>query len=225
MQRGNLVTDVKSLIGKGHDLSDSEIITWINDAYMQMVDEIIKVNPDYFNKSVTTASYNGQREYVLPDDFVKITNVNIKHAGEWVRVLPMGNADKRFIPIIAETEDQGFLWSEPKYYVNGGRLGIMPIPDETTTDAIEIWYTYTPTTLDLDTDEPAIPEQYHRYIKYCAYANWLDRDDEHVSAERARNRFDGLVARMVETLSNQQEDEVRRVERSENLDLYSFNNH
>jgi len=222
MQRGNIITDLKALIGAGNDTSDSELIAWINDAYMQMVDELIKVQPDFFSKSATTDTVSGQREYDLPSDWTKILTVNIYQDGSWTKVTPMGNADMRFVPELADSADQGFSTGSPRYYIYGQKIGILPTPDTTTSDAIKIWYTYTPDTLDTDTESPDLPEQYHRILKYMAYANFLDRDDEHVAAERMRNRFDALVQRMVETIASPQEDEVRRVERTQNKDLYSL---
>jgi hypothetical protein len=222
MQRGNIITDLKALIGQGNDVGNSDLIAWINDAYMQAIDEVIKVQPDFFNKSAMTDTVNGQREYNLPSDWTKITTVNILQNGQWTKVTPMGDADKRFVPVLADTDNQGFSSSDPKYYIYGQKIGIIPTPVGTTANAIKIWYSYTPGTLDLDTDEPDLPEQYHRILKYLAYANFLDRDDEHVAAERMRNRFDALVQRMVETISEPQQDEVRRVERTQNKDLYSL---
>lgn len=224
MNRGAIVTDLKAMIGTGCEVSDGLLSTWVNDYYMQIVDEIIKVNPDYFVKSSTTSTVLGQQEYDLPDDFEKVVMVNIQIDGVWKRVLPMGNADIRHIPTHSDTtSSQGFSTAEPRYYIIGDNIGIMPIPDETTASALKVWYSYTPTELSSDSDEPAFPSKYHYFIKYGAYANYLDQDDEHVAAERMRQRFDGLVSRMMENMQDKQVDEVKSVEISQNTDMYSAN--
>lgn len=210
------------MIGPSVEVTNSGLTTWMNDAYMQMVDEIIKVNPDYFVKSSTTATVANQQEYDLPSDWEKIIMINMKVSGVWKRVLPMGDADIRHISAHSDTtSNQGFTNAEPRYYIIGDNIGIMPIPDTTLASALKIWYVYTPTELSNDSDEPAIQARYHHLIKYGAYANYLDQDEEHVAAERMRIRFDALVQRMVENLQDKQVDEVKGVEITQNQDMYS----
>lgn len=222
MNRGALISDLKNMIGPGVEVQDTGLSTWLNDAYMQMIDEIIKVNPDYFVKSSTTATVNAQQEYDLPTDFEKIVMVNQQIDGNWKRVLPMGDADIRHVPRHSDTSSsQGFSTADPQYYLIGDNIGIMPIPSETTAGALKIWYTYTPSELSADADLPAIPARYHHILKYGAYANYLDQDEEHVAAEMMRRRFDALVARMVENLQDKQTDEVKSVTITQNPDMYS----
>jgi hypothetical protein len=222
MNRGAIITDLKAMIGTGCEVSDGLLSTWVNDYYMQIVDEIVKVNPDYFAKSSKTSLIADQQEYDLPDDFEKVVMVNMKIDGVWKRVLPMGNADIRHISTHSDTtSNQGFSTAEPRYYIIGDNIGIMPIPSETTASALQVWYVYTPTTLSSDSDSPAFPSKYHYIIKYGAYANYLDQDDEHVAAERMRIRFDNLVQRMMENIQDKQVDEVKSVEISQNTDMYS----
>jgi len=219
MTKAQIIADLKKLIGPGCEVDDSSLGVWVNDAYMQMVDEVGKAIPDFFTKSATTSSVTSQQEYALPSDFEKILMVNIQIDNEWHRVLPMPNIN--YIPIQARTDSgQGFTWSNARYYVIGSNIGFMPIPDETTSNNIKVWYVYTPTEMDDDTDEPALPDKYHHYLKYGAYATYLDQDDEHAAAERMRIRFDQLIDRMVENLSQRQVDEPKSVEITHGQDLY-----
>lgn len=219
MTRGTIVADLKNLIGPGVEVSDGGLATWINDAYMQMCDEITKVNPDFFTKSATATSITDQQEYELPSDFEKALMVNIQIDGTWKRVTPLLNINQ--VPAHADTSSgQGFSWGNPRFYIVGGYIGFMPIPDETTSNNIKLWYVYTPEEMDADEDTPAIPAKYHHIIKYGAYANYLDQDDEHAAAERMRIRFDALTQRMVENLVDRQLDEPRTVEITQNRDLY-----
>jgi hypothetical protein len=222
MTRGEIVQDLKAMIGTGCEVDDGQLATWVNDYYMQMVDEIVKVNPDYFLKSSTTATVATQQEYDLPNEWDKIAMINIQIDGVWKRVLPMGDADIRHIPTHSDiTSSQGFSTAEPRYYIVGDNIGIMPIPDTTTASAIKVWYTYTPSEMTLDSDVPAFPSKYHHIIKYGAYANYLDQDDEHVAAERMRQRFDAYVTRMIENMTDKQTDEPRSVTITQNPDMYS----
>ena len=219
MTRAQIIQDLKKLIGKGVAVDDSGLATWVNDAYMQICDELTKVNPDFFTKSATASTVSGQQEYELPSDFEKVSMVNVQIDGVWKRVLPLQNMNQ--IPRVADTSSgQGFSWADPKFYVYGGNIGFIPIPGETTSNNIKMWYVYTPTELSADDNEPAIPTKYHHLLKYGAYANYLDQDDEHAAAERMRIRFDNLVQRMVENLVDRQIDEPKSVQITQNQDLY-----
>ncbi|MCK5296450.1 MAG: hypothetical protein KAJ75_06145 [Alphaproteobacteria bacterium] len=197
----------------------------MNEAYSHSIDEIIKVNPDFFSKASTTSSVNGQQEYTLPSDFEKVLMVNWQIAGDWRRVIPMGNADIRFIPVKERSNiaSQGYTEADPRYYVYGNAvLGLMPVPTETASSNIKVWYVYTPAQMDDDGDIPDYPDRYHHILKYQAYANYLDQDDEHAAAERMRQRFDAYVQRMVENLEERQVDGTSKsVQISQNVDFYS----
>lgn len=222
MTRSAIVTDLKNMIGPSSEVSDAGLAVWVDDAYGQIIDEIIKVNPDYFTKGSTSSTINGQQEYSLPSDFEKMVMVNLQIDGTWKRVMPMGNADIRFIPRNADTSsNQGFSTAEPQYYIYGNStIGFMPIPDETTSNNIKIWYQYTPSLLTADSSTPDIPDRYHHIIKFGAYANYLDQDDEHVAAERMRQRFDEKIRKMIENMMDRQVDEVKSVEIVQNRDMY-----
>jgi len=210
------------MIGPGVEVGDAGLATWINDAYMYMIDEITEVRPEYFTKSSTTAIIENQQEYDLPDDWDKILLVNALYDGVWKRPKPMQNADIHGISIHSDTSSsQGFSIAQPYYYLIGDNIGLMPIPSTTTADGLKIWYVYTPTELFEDDDEPAFPVKYHHHIKYGAYANYLDQDDDHVAAERLRIRFDERIRRMTQSFSQQQIDEPKGVTIVENTDMYN----
>lgn len=219
MTRSAIVTDLKKLIGPGCEVTDDGLAVWVNDSYMQVVDEISKQQPDFFTTTKIDSTVSGTQEYDLPADFEKMLMVNIEIDGVWKRCRPMPNIN--YIPIHSRTDsNQGFSFSDPYYYIIGDKIGFMPIPDETTSMNIKYWYVYTPAELDEDSAEPAIPKKFHYMLKYGAYANYLDQDDEHVAAERMRQRFDALMARMVESINERQVDEPKSVEITQNVDLY-----
>jgi hypothetical protein len=220
--RGNIIADLKKLIGPGIEVDDGGLSTWVNDAYMQLVGKITEANPDYFTKSATTSTVTNQQEYALPSDCEKVLMVNIQIDGTWKRVLPMPNIN--YVPTHADTtSSQGFSWASPSYYILGDNIGFEPIPDETTSSNIKLWYVYTPTELSADSDVPALPAKYHHILKYGAYANYLDQDDEHAAAERMRLRFDDLCDKAAEALSIRQVDEPKSIQITHGNDLWTDN--
>lgn len=135
----------------------------------------------------------------------------------------MGDADIRYVPVHARetTSQQGFSEGSPQYYIYKDNMGFMPIPDADGTNNIKIWYQYTPSTLSEDSSEPDIPGRFHYMIKHWAFANHLDQDQEHVAAERMRQRFDSDVMGLIEDMQDRQVDEPKSVEITQNRDLYT----
>jgi hypothetical protein len=228
MTRGELIKDLKNLIGPAVEVDDAGLAVWINDAYTQVIDEIIKVNPDFYTKTATSSTVNGQQEYTLPSDFEKMAKLEIEISGVWTQVLPMGtNADIRFVPSIQKARagdaNYGYSTAEPYYYIYGNAiLGLMPIPAETTANNIKAWYTYTPPELTDDNQSPDFPARYHHILKFHSYANYMDQDDNHAAAERMRQRFENYVARMIQNVIDRQVDILAKsVELTQNQDLYS----
>jgi hypothetical protein len=211
MTRVQILNDLKALLGPGVGVSDAELNTWISDGYLQMVDAIQKERQDYFVKSSLSSTSANVQEYVLPSDFVKMLKVNLSLDGTWYKVEPLGDADLRYVDTPSSTDLQGFNTASPRYYIYKSTMGLLPTPTTTESQNIKIWYVYSPSDLSADSSTPDFPSIYHPTIKYSAFANYLDRKGEHAAAERMRNRFDELVLRMVENLTDQQTGEPKSV--------------
>ncbi len=221
MTKAQLVADLKNMIGPSVEVDDAGLTRWLNESYMMMVDEIHRANPDFFAKSSTASTIEDQQEYSLPTSLDKIISVNINYGGGWQRATPLENIGDIPIHALGTTSQQGFSTSEPRYYIFGDYVGFMPIPTATTASYIKIWYTYQPDEMSDDGDTPDIPSRYHHIIKYNAYANYLDQDDEHVAAERMRQRSDLLTFRMIEQISEREVDQPKSVQIVTNQDMYS----
>ena len=220
MNAATIIEDLKQMIGPGCEVDDTGLLRWVNDAYLTICDEISKEVPDYFVKTSTTSTVADQQEYVLPTDFDKAIMVNIAYDGSsWQRAYPLQNIG--IVPVHARgtSSSNGFSEGDPAYYLFGEVIGFAPIPSENQTDNIKMWYTYVPDELT-SSDTPAIPTKYQHIIKYGAYANYLDLDDEHVAAERMRKNFDLKVFNMIEQLSQRQVDAPKSVVINTNIDLY-----
>jgi hypothetical protein len=211
MTRVQILNDLKAILGPGVGATDSELNTWINDSYFQMVDSIQKERWDYFIKSCLASTVANQQEYTLPTDFIKMTKVNMKIDGTWRPVSPLGDADLRYVDTPADTTDQGFSAASPRYYIYKNTMGLLPVPTATGSQDIKIWYVYSPSELSTDSSTPDFPTIYHTNLKYGAFANYLDRKGEHVAAERMRQRFDEMNQKMVENLSLHQTGETKSV--------------
>lgn len=215
MTRAEILADLKVMIGRGIEVSDSELYAWINDGYNQLIDEVIANNPDYFVKIGTINLVGGTNTYTLPTDCEKVSMVSVQTNGEWKRFFPLNN-----LGYSSADNDDDYDLTNPKYYIYGSSIVLDPTPASSVTNGLKLWYVYTPTQLTSDSSVPAVPARYHGLIKYWAYANYLDRDDEHVSAERMRQRFDALVGKMRDNMFGGQNDQPKTVEIVTNLDMF-----
>jgi hypothetical protein len=217
MTRAQLIIDLKNMIGPGVEVDDSGLATWINDAYLHMIDEITDVNPDYFVKVATSSTLADHQEYDLPSDFEKVMMLTVTYSGVVYRFRPLPNVTD--LPV-SQDGSGGYALPDGRYYILGDQIGLVPIPSETGTDNMELKYVYTPAELTADSDEPAFSKKYHHLIKYGAYANYLDQDDEHTAAETMRRRFDRRVEQMVEKMTTNQVDEPKSVQITNDDGLY-----
>lgn len=220
MTRGQITQDLKNLIGDGVAVDDSGLNTWVNDAYGQIVDRIIEIVPDYYYKKYQFATIESQQEYEMPEDFEVPSTINWNVDGTEQKVWPMADANMRMIPIKEKDTPQGWTNATPGYYLLGRMtLGLMPVP-QNTGETVTVYYQYSPAELIEDDDLPDFPTRYHHIIKFLAYANYLDQDDEHAAAERMRQRFDFMVERMMDNISTRQTDQPKSVVITQNADLY-----
>lgn len=223
MTKAQLLADLKNMIGpagKGSEVGDVGLTYSLNEAYMVVVSKITETMPDFFNKAVTASSIASQDEYALPSDFEKMVLCSISYDGTtWVRALPLNNIGQA--TDLTNTNSTNFDQSQPFYYLSAQRIGFLPGFTATISNNIKIWYSYVPTELSLDEDVPAIPLRMQYQLKYLAYANYLDQNDEHAAAERMRQRFDVNIEMLVTQLSDRQVDQPRSVEVSGGDDWYN----
>lgn len=214
MTKAQLVLDLKNLIGpagKGSEVGDPGLTVWLNDAYFQARATIIEMIPDYFTKLVTASSVEDQTEYELPDDFEKAVMVSISYDNtNWVRALPLNNIGQALD--IQQTNSSNFDQSMPFYYIYKNKIGFLPTFTATYSNNIKLWYSYNPSELSEDGDEPDLPRRIQSILKYSAYANYLDQNDEHAAAERMRQRFDSQLEIMARQLVDQTVDMPKSVE-------------
>lgn len=224
MTKAALIKDLKNMIGpagKGSEVDDTGLTYWINEAYMLVVGKLIDKNPDHFTKQVSTSSIAGQGEYALPDDFEKMILASVSYDGtSYVRAQALNNIGQA--TTVANNNLAGdFSQASPFYYLTGNEIGFLPVFDTTLSNNIKIWTSYTPGEMVDDSDTPDLPARLQYALKYWAYANYLDQNDEHSAAERMRQRFDVTTEMVIDQMAERVVDEPRTVQVLDNTDLYS----
>jgi hypothetical protein len=225
MTLAEIIIDLKNMIGpagKGSEVSDSGLKTWANEAYMKCVSTINNAYPDFFTKKVTTNLIASQNEYDLPSNFEKAIMVSVSYDGaSFVKATALNNINQA--TDLLDTASQQYTTANPFYYIWNGVIGLQPTPSSTVSNGLKFWYTYSPSIMDEDSDTPDLPVRFHYIFKLQMFANYLDQNDDHTSAERMRQRFEREMTQLTDQLSQRVVDENRTVQIVDNTDIYLYN--
>lgn len=221
MTAGQILADLKALIGPGNIATDTQLYTWINESYQYMVDQINQTQPNYFTISALTDLVANQWEYAMPTDCERVIMANANFTGSWRRLTALQEINQ--IPVYQNinTSSGPIVFTElnPVYYEVGGNVGILPMPTANVTGGLKLWYVQQVADLTAN-DTPLFGARYHALIKLGAYANYLDLDDQHQAAEQKLQRFEQRVQSMCESIAERQQDDPKQIEIAEQGDLY-----
>ncbi len=216
------------------DWTNIQVDAAINYAYHEVVASVVKVYEDYYVKTDQMNTTADRQEYDqttdgFPTDFFKIRRVEINYDTS-----DSNSSPRRALPVKLDDIDRDLgntaigntPQRNPGYYLIGQgsnlKLGFIPIPDETGTNAIKIWYVYFPSDLSANTDTIDIPypERYGRLISYGAAGDLLRKgQQEEVAAARYRAEFEAALQKMIEELEDRTADDIRGVTDTVDMDL------
>jgi hypothetical protein len=215
------------------DWSVADVDRGINFAYHELVSAVVEAYEDYYIKTTNLDTAADTQEYGeaegFPSDFFKMRRVEINYDPADSNSKP-----KRALPISLDEvkTDLGnevvtvTTRSNPAYYLLGHgsnlKLGFIPIPSEDGTDAIKLWYVYTPSDLEASNDTPDLPypDRYARLIPYGAAADLLRKgQQEEVAARQYRLEFEMGLEKMKQQLEERKADDVKGVTDTVGLDV------
>lgn len=165
MNVGQVISRVRKIVGDTDVLqfTNADCYEWINDATKECAS-----NNQLLQKTATSTVTQGDGDYVLPTDILKIHSV--KYDGIKLRTTTMEEADKEFTLDTAQgTPVVAYVWANV--------LNLYPIPDNST-KSLQILYTRTPAEVTGDADAIDLPVMYHRrLVDYCL-AMVAEQDDD-----------------------------------------------
>jgi len=223
----NIRTDVRLLLDETTpaDWTAAQVDASINYAYHGIVTAVTETFEDYYITTTTFNSTADQQEYSqsdgMPTDFFKMRRVEINYDTTDTNSTP-----QRALRVILDdiNRDLGNTsvsvtpQRAPAYYLIGSgsniKLGFLPVPDETGTNAIKIWYSYVVSDLSAATDALDIPyvDRYARLVGYGAAADLLRKgQQEELVAKQYILEYEGGLAKMKQELEDRVADGVRGV--------------
>jgi len=212
------------------DWTDAEVDREINVGYHMLVTAVVNVFEDYYLTSATADSVANQQEYALPTDIYKIRRVEINYSPSNPNSVP-----QRALPInidsvrrdLANTTLGISVLRNPAYYIKGSVIGFIPIPQESGTDNIKIWYITTKDDLvnPTDTIDIPYPDRYGHLIPLYAAGTLLRKgQQEETVAARYLAEFEAGLLKMQQELEDRVAEEGKYVVDvlAENLDFGDF---
>lgn len=162
---------------------------------------------------LTTTIVNGQGDYTLPSEFLRLERVEVKDsAGDYKLLLPLDHRDIK--TGYTEFEETDGL---PKYYdVVGNSINLFPKPsttDVTTTEGLRIHilreidiFTTSDTTQEL-----GFPEPFHRIVSLGASFDYLMSRGDYDKANGYRQEIEVLMEKARNWSAHMQGDEHIRI--------------
>jgi hypothetical protein len=180
----DVVTRVKRSFGDeaGVQITDQDIIRWINDAQEQIVMD----NEGLMEATASTDSVINQAEYDVPSDMSVLRS--LKYRG--YRLKPMSFAEFNEY-VDGYSADEGVSPYGPGipeiFMVWNNKITLFPKPNENLTNGIKIYYIKHPNSVGNLADSLTVPLQYHNaVVTYCLQQAYeLDEDFNKAAAKKS----------------------------------------
>lgn len=177
MNLGEIKTRVYRTFGdeSAVQVTDADIVRWVNDGQRKICLE----NEGMLQSSTTTSIVANQQTYSLPADLLVLRSLQYKRTGDTsfykLRYLSMQEFDEWIDGWNGTTYNSN---DSTVYTVYAGEIILFPIPEQSGTNNLKIYYSAQPTDVANDNDNPSLPVIYHNaLVDYClSQAYMLDED-------------------------------------------------
>lgn len=190
---------------QGAYFTPQQMNVFINNAHREVQKQLIQAFEDYYLKSVQTVTVQGQGDYILPLDFMKLRRLEYVLSGHGVNENPVQLSSvtlgqKDMIPIGTGTPSV--------YILKSDRFTVLPLPQSSGV-ILRLFYTYRVQDMTQDTDVPDVPEDCHEYIAILAALDGFVKDDR--SPQNLIDKREEYKRLMKQTAEDRKIDRSRQV--------------
>lgn len=201
----DIQTRVKRQFGDeaGVQLTDDDIIRFINDGMRQMVAS----NENLLQKVATASAVANQQDYTLPADCLILQGISYRGPSDSSYLKLKYLSLNEFNEYIDGWDGTQYGNSTPLVYmVFGSTVSFFPKPDQDAANAIKLYYNRVPANVTIAADTPDIPVLYHEVlVKYClAQAYEMDEDFDAAVMKNQQIQGDMTVLRGRDSWKNQE---------------------
>jgi len=194
-------------------VSDSELVSYINDSLKSLYDMLIQSGEFYYVQSYDFQTVVNQDEYALPSTLYKVLGVDYRLGTGEARSMQRANWQDRNrynnFPFFNTTQ-----YAFYKYMLNGNNIRLMPTPS--TGETIRLWYAPVLTDLVSDSDVIDVINGFDDYVIADVCIKMLAKEESDIQpflimkqdAERRvqkmkRDRIQGDTATIADVSSGQ----------------------
>jgi hypothetical protein len=156
-------TSVKRQFGdeSGVQVTDADILRWINDAQYEIVTKNPEVNPGMVTVNVTA----GQTVYPLLTNVPDMLIIHSIHfRGQYLNNMPFMEAQQQII----RSDDTSTDSTPQIWYEYAGTLNLWPIPSVSYNAGLTIFYSKAPTVITTMGQTLSVPDSYFKaLVDYC----------------------------------------------------------
>lgn len=178
----DVATSVKRTFGdeSGVQLTDSDILMWINDAQ----EEIVKRNK-VLKATATSAAVVGQADYAFPTSNI-LQIESLHYDGSKLENIPFVEAENDFI----SPENAGEVGIPQVWWEWGGSFTLWPAPDDTA--AIKLYFTQSPAIVTSVSAQQvlSLPDKYFRQIVNYVLQQAYEMDENWDGSQIKGQQFD-----------------------------------
>lgn len=208
------------------DWTDTEVQREVNNGYQELVTAVIETYEDFYLDLDTIDLKADQQEYGTDDglssNIFKVRRVEINYQADsnsnsrFYKATPFNITESR--TRLADSASGVYSTSAPSYYTYGFdsnfKIGLLPIPITTETDAMKVWHIPYVADLSDSTDTFNIPYA-DRYAvlagKYAAGILLRKGQQEEPAAARLLTEFEADLVKMKQQLENHVADDGKRI--------------
>jgi len=157
---------------KGY-FTDPQLNRFVNDAQLEVQKQLIQAGQNYYVTVSDTQMIIGQKEYVLPSDFLHLHRLEVITSG----YATTSESTSPVLPITINQQDRiPFTLGFPQgYYLKSNRIILIPSPD--TALYLRLTYSYKVLPLVLDTDILDIPDEYTEMVALLSAMDCFIKDN------------------------------------------------
>lgn len=192
MNLGDIIISVQRQFGDDTEaqITTEDITRWANDGQLE-----VARRTEALLFTFTESTVQGQREYPLPADFLRVNKVT--WSGLVLSRTSSADMDKSF-----PTRDVSpFRPGAPNsYYVRNRKIYLFPVPDSVQDLVVE--YNARPVSLVETDDQPSLPVEMHLdIVRYCL-VRARELDGDRAGAKEAQAEFEARVAMTADESQN-----------------------
>jgi len=189
----DVVTRVKRTFGDeaGVQVTDADIIRWINDAQ----EKIVLENEGLMEQTASTDAVQNQMEYDVPSDMSVLRSM--KYNGFRLKPMSFAEFNEYIDGYSSPSNSSPYGPGIPEIFmVWNNKITVFPKPSENMTDGFTIYYIQHPASVGNLADAITVPLQYHNaVVKFCLKEAY-ELDEDYQKAQIVKADFENDVMKL-----------------------------